>query len=150
MIIIEEDTTISLANNQMEILTGYSKQEIEGKMSWTKFVYKEDLEKMKKYHNERRKPKGNAHKQYEFRFIDKNKKIKNIFLTVNIIPGTKKSLASLMDITERKQIEQEIKKRNEELEKFNKFVVGRELKMVKLKKKIKELEIMFRKKEEKK
>lgn len=44
------------------------------------------------------------------------------------------------DITERKKAEQEIKQKSEELEKFNRLFVDRELKMVELKKKIKELE----------
>ena len=150
MIIIEEDTTISLANHQVELLTGYSREEIEDRMRWTEFVHKKDLKRMKKHHNDRRKPRRKAPKQYEFHLVDKKGNIKNMFITIDIIPGTKKSIASLMDITESKQIEQEIKKRNEELEKFNKFVVGRELRMVELKKKIRELEIMLRKKEKKK
>lgn len=44
------------------------------------------------------------------------------------------------DITERKQTEMEIKKKIEDLEKFYKVAVGRELKMIALKKKTKELE----------
>lgn len=41
---------------------------------------------------------------------------------------------------ERKKSEEELKQKNEELEAFNKIAVGRELKMVELKEKIKELE----------
>ncbi len=50
------------------------------------------------------------------------------------------------DITERKRAEEELKKRTEELERFNKMAVGRELKMIGLKKKIKELEEKLQKK----
>jgi len=49
-------------------------------------------------------------------------------------------VAIIRDITERKKIEEELKKRNEDLEKFNRIAVGRELQMVELKKRIKELE----------
>ena len=46
-IIIEEDTAISLANREFAELSGYTKQEIEGRMSWADFVaYEDDLEKM--------------------------------------------------------------------------------------------------------
>ncbi|HJX05099.1 MAG TPA: PAS domain S-box protein [Candidatus Nanoarchaeia archaeon] len=44
------------------------------------------------------------------------------------------------DVTERKKADEELKKRTEELEKFNQLAVGRELRMVELKKRIKELE----------
>ena len=49
-------------------------------------------------------------------------------------------LAILIDITEQKKVEVELKKKGEELERFNKMAIGRELKMIELKKKIKELE----------
>jgi PAS domain S-box-containing protein len=44
------------------------------------------------------------------------------------------------DITERKHFEQELKKKNEELERFNQLAVGREMRMIELKNKIRELE----------
>jgi PAS domain S-box-containing protein len=110
ILIIEEDTIISMVNTQFEKLSGYSKGEIENKMKWTNFVIPEDLERMKKYHIARRKAGKKAPTEYEFSFIYKKGVIKNIFLKVGIIPGTKKSIASLMDITERKQAEEKLKK----------------------------------------
>lgn len=44
------------------------------------------------------------------------------------------------DITVRKKAEEDLKSKNEQLEKFNKMAVGRELKMIKLKNRIKKLE----------
>ena len=108
MIIIEEDATISLANAEVEKISGYSRGEIEGKMSWTEFVMKEDIEKMQYYHNLRRNDPEAAPRNYEFRLIDKYGNIKQISLTIAMIPGTKKSIASIIDITDRKQAEKEL------------------------------------------
>jgi|GEM_PF-946905 len=107
--IVEEDTTLSLVNSEFERLSGYSKKEIEGKKSWTEFVVKEDLERMKEYHRLRRINENLAPRNYEFRFIDRYGNVKNIFLTISMIPGTKKSIASLLDITEHKRREKELK-----------------------------------------
>ncbi len=117
MAILENDTTISLCNHQHEILSGYSKQEVEGKMSWTETAHPEDLERMKKSFREKRKPGADTFAQYEFRLVDRAGNIKDIALTANIIPGTKKSIASLMDITRRKQAEKLLKKSHAGLEK---------------------------------
>ena len=108
MVIIEEDTTISLANTEFEKLSGYSKKEIEGKKSWAEFVLKGDLERMKAYHRWRRIDPATAPKQYEFQLVDRNGNVKDIFLAVDLIPGTKKSVASLLDITERKQMQEQL------------------------------------------
>ncbi|MFQ6052136.1 MAG: PAS domain S-box protein [Candidatus Hydrothermarchaeota archaeon] len=114
-VIIEEDTTLSMVNSQFEELSGYSREEIEGKKSWTEFVLKDDLEKMKEYHRLRRIDEDAAPRNYEFRFIDRHGRIKDIFLTVAMIPGTKKSVASLLDVTERKRAEKELKASKEKL-----------------------------------
>jgi PAS domain S-box-containing protein len=109
MLIIDEDTTISLANAEMEKLSGYSRGEIEGKMKWTEFVSKPDLERMREYHLQRRQDPNAAPRSYEFRFIDRIGMIKDIFLSVDMIPGTGKSVASLVDITKRKSAELQVK-----------------------------------------
>ncbi|MCD6270285.1 PAS domain S-box protein [bacterium] len=49
-------------------------------------------------------------------------------------------LGIVRDITERKKREEELRLKNDELKKFNKIAVGRELKMIELKKKVEALE----------
>lgn len=51
-----------------------------------------------------------------------------------------KTIHVVRDITERKKFEEETRKRNMELEKFNSLMIGREEKMIQLKKQMKELE----------
>ncbi len=62
----------------------------------------------------------------------------------SVIPITQKGhrylIESFIDITERKKAEEELKKKMGEIERFNKLMVGRELKMIELKKRIAELE----------
>ncbi|MCD4651421.1 MAG: PAS domain S-box protein, partial [Candidatus Cloacimonetes bacterium] len=108
-VIIEEDSIISLANSEFTKLSGYSLDRIEGKKSWREFVVQDDLERMKKQHELRRANGNAALKTYEFRFIDRNSDVKDIFLSIDMIKGTKKSIASLLDISERKKAEERIK-----------------------------------------
>ena len=112
-IIVEEDMTISLANAELEKLTGYSRAEIEGKKKWTEFVVKEDLEAMKAYHYARRNASGSAPRSYEFRLLDKQGNVKNVLLTVALVTGTRKTVASILDITERKRMEEALRQSEE-------------------------------------
>lgn len=119
-VIIEEDTTISLANHEFEKISGYGKKEIENVMKWIDFIAKEDLEKMLKYHKQRREKGQIPPRTYEAHFIDRYGNMKNVIFTVSLIPGTKKSVASLLDITERKRIEEALKESEEKFrEVFN-------------------------------
>jgi len=103
IVLIEEDTTIALANPAFETLSGYSKEELEGKKSWTEFVVPEDLERMKEYHKVRRGHRGGAPTEYSFGFVDREGQRRDVLLSIDMVPGTKRSVASLLDITSLKE-----------------------------------------------
>jgi PAS domain S-box-containing protein len=125
-IIIEDDMTISMANKEAEKLSGYSKEETEGKMKWTEFVTENELERMKEYHRLRSIEPDVAPSSYESQFIDKNGKIKDIFIVIDMLPHNGKRVASLLDISERKQTVEDLRISEE-----------------KLKKKVKEFELLY-------
>ncbi|TSA56519.1 PAS domain S-box protein, partial [bacterium] len=120
MCILEEDKTISMVNKRFEELSGYSWKELEGK-KWTELVTKEYLERMKRYHEARRKKGGKPPAHYNFDFVNKKGQIRNSMLTINLIPGTKKSIASIQDITEQKKTEKALQ---EAEEKYQKAIVN--------------------------
>jgi len=107
--IIEEDMTISMVNDQFAKESGYSKAEVEGRMRWTEFMHEDDVEKMKVYHHRRRVDPDLVPRNYEIRVRDRDGRVRNVSATVSLIPGTKKSVASLMDITVRKEAEERLR-----------------------------------------
>ena len=105
MVIVEEDNAISFANKEFFRLTGYSQDDIDSRKLWTEFIFIEDLDKMIVQHNIRRQKPDEALRQYEFRLITKSGDIRTILLTIDVLPGTQRSVASLTDITEIRQTE---------------------------------------------
>ena len=104
-IIVREDTTIELVNKGFENLSGYGKEDVEGKLSWTQFVVQEDLERMKRYHILRRQGSKFVPEIYEFRYTDRYGDVRNCINHIRMIPGTTKSIASILDVTELKKTE---------------------------------------------
>ncbi len=103
---IEEDTTISLCNKAFEKLTGYTRGEVEGRMSWRDLVaLPEERDRMLHYHRERRVDPARAPEVYEFQLLNRAGEVRNMALSVTLVPETKKSLAFLQDITERRSAE---------------------------------------------
>lgn len=109
MMIFEDDYTISMANKEMEKLSGYSRLELENKIKWTQFVVKEDMIQMLSYHFLRSRGYNPIPDNYEFRLIDKNGLVKNIYFNIGVIPGTKRRVCSLIDITQRKRMEEQLR-----------------------------------------
>jgi two-component system, sensor histidine kinase PdtaS len=108
IVIIDQDTTISHVNSEVETLTGFSKEEIEGRKKWTDFAVEEELDRIKGFYDLRDDPDKRP-REYETKGQDKEGNIKDLLVTVVTIPGTQKQLASLIDITKRKNAENLIK-----------------------------------------
>jgi len=108
--IVDEDTTIILANREFERLSGYSGDEIEGKKSWTEFVVDEDLERMTEYHKLRIRDPSLAPRRYTFRFQNRHGEVRHMQMIVDMIPGTTKSVTSMIDITEIKEAEENLRR----------------------------------------
>lgn len=107
MIIVGEDTIITMVNAEAEKLSGYTRSEIEGRKSWKEFVHPDDLAQMLQFHQKRGRDPSSVPKSYEYRLVDRFGQVKNIYQTVTVIPGTNLRISSLVDISGRKQAEEE-------------------------------------------
>ncbi len=119
MVISGEDTAICLVNAEFVKLSGYSEEEVTDRKNWTEFFVNDDLSKMLEWHHLRRIDPRSAPRNYEARFIDREGRCRDVFVTAAMIPGTSNSVASLLDITERKQMEEELQKAKERAEAAN-------------------------------
>jgi len=110
--ILGEDDTILLANKEFEQLTGYAREEVEGKKKWTEFVARKDeLKQMKEYRRLRLIKPLSAPQKYEFQLVDRKGQVKDILTTIAKMPGKKQTLTTLLDITEHKRMEAALEKR---------------------------------------
>ncbi|MGE5682955.1 MAG: PAS domain S-box protein, partial [Bacillota bacterium] len=109
-LIVEEDATVVLVNAEFEKLSGYKSCELVGKRKWTEFVFSEDLERMKLNHDLRRLKPEEASSRYEIRLKNRSGRVGYFINNVSVIPGTTRSIASLIEITERRRAEEELRK----------------------------------------
>ena len=125
-------------NLRLQQMLGYSDEELK-KLSWVNLTHPEDLEEDVK--NFDQMIKGDIDNYtLEKRLIHKNGQPVYVNLSVSCVRDEKGEvnivLASMIDITESKQTQQELKTKFDELERFRRMAIGRELKMIELKKEI--------------
>jgi len=94
-LLLDKDTTIAMANEEFEKLSGYSRSEVEGRMPWTRLIADVDVNRMLRYHRLRRVTPHLAPRNYECRVRVKDGRIRICFFTVAMIPGSDKSIASI-------------------------------------------------------
>jgi two-component system sensor histidine kinase/response regulator len=105
MAVVDADLTILLSNAESQRLTGYSAEELDGKLSATQVVSPDFVGVATHHHLERRRADGHPPSHYECRIVRKDGETRDVLLGASIIPGSNMSIVSLIDITELKLAE---------------------------------------------
>ncbi len=106
-ILIDADMTISMANAKAEKLAGLSREEFVGQSKTLDFVTPQHRDRIKLYHELRMKGDTNVPQQFEFQINTPQWGIRDILANVQWIPESGQTIASLLDITERNQLQKE-------------------------------------------
>ncbi|HCU35325.1 MAG TPA: hypothetical protein DGT21_07620 [Armatimonadetes bacterium] len=109
MCLLEPDATVLLANEEFAELYGTSREQIESTLVLWDFVASHDVDLLKRNHRERRTPTGNPPKRYEFDFLRSDGQIRRVLVSVEMVPGTQTSLASMIDVTDRNIAEEALR-----------------------------------------
>jgi diguanylate cyclase (GGDEF)-like protein/PAS domain S-box-containing protein len=115
MVLIEENMQISLINSKFEELTGYTKSDVYNKKRLTDFIFKDDLERIKRYHLKRKIKGGMTPTEYECKLVDNQQKIKHVIIRFNVVPWHERIMATIVDITSRKQARDALERSNQKL-----------------------------------
>ena len=135
------DRTIIEVNETICDMTGYSHQELIGQGTLMLFLSEEEYLAIGDELVKQIRDKGIG--TVEAKWRTKNNAVIDILLSsAPIIPSDFNAGVTFtaLDITARKQSEEALRKRKDELERFERLTVGRELKMRELKSRLKELE----------
>jgi len=144
VVVLDKEGKVIFVNKKAAEVLGYKEEEILGKDWFLDFVDEKERERVKKVHQElilgKITPNGHVinfvvTKERGKRLISWNNTVvfnqdKDIFATFSV--GN--------DITEEKEKEEALRQKTEELERLNKLLVGRELKMIELKDQLKKLQ----------
>ena len=107
-VLINEDTSIAVANTEFLLLAKITQQDMLEKPSWTRFFHPDDVRKMLRYHALRRQGDTSAPRSYEARLLDSSGETHHVRLTVAVIPGSQQSIAFLLDISDIKRAESKL------------------------------------------
>lgn len=108
-----DDRIIRECNPTFEELSGFAKSEIINKMTWSDFFAKEDIERMRQYHDQRTQETGSPPSQYESGFVNRAGEVKTVIINISLVG--KERIFSLTDITQRKLAETENENLHKEL-----------------------------------
>jgi general secretion pathway protein A len=108
-----ENKAIPLTDAEFEKLSVYSEDEAKGKKSLTDFFHQEDSERTAESLATQGANPGIAMRDKGCQLLDKNEDIRDISLTLSIIPEAKRRAASLVEITETTRTEETIEELKE-------------------------------------
>lgn len=109
MVIISRDTSINLVNEAFCIMTDYPREILEGKMQLRSLMSDNDLIRLDEYQLLMQVAPHAVPRNIELCMVDRWGKIKEVLMNLTLIPGTQTSVASIIDISERKRAEEQLK-----------------------------------------
>jgi anti-anti-sigma factor len=109
MAIVDDDLTIYLANTEFEKMVGFANKELAEVISLLSFVVGNDLGIVTEFHELVRNGADKLPQHYEFRLKDRYGNIKNVYVILDMIPETPRRVYSLLDITELRKIEEDLR-----------------------------------------
>ncbi|MBP1762666.1 MAG: hypothetical protein H6Q64_2208 [Firmicutes bacterium] len=107
-LLLEEDMSISRVNRECERIIGYTNTELTS-MKWPAIIHPDYVEKMIDYHRLRRINPSAAPFKYKTRFVTKQGQPRDGLMAVELIPGTKTSVATFIDLTDYNRIDRSLK-----------------------------------------
>ncbi len=122
-IMFGDDARISLANDEWAKLTGYSREEIEGRMTWTAFFSEKSLEMLESYHKTQAEHASLAPRTYEVELCDRRGRIHEGVVTINMVRGTGERVGSFLDLTDLKRAQKQMV-RAEKMASLGQIVAG--------------------------
>ncbi len=102
-VIVDEDGTIALVNAAFAELTGHLRSQLEGERAWGEFIAGPDRDRVVEL-----EPPDDAPHTVEFRLLDQEGRPLDMRATVARLPGTSRTVWSLIDLTRRLQAEAQV------------------------------------------
>ncbi len=97
--ILDDSFNIVMANKKLEVLTGYSLDEICNQGKWKEFIDKDLLERMLVQKVAVSKTTKDFIKQFPTKIVTQDGDVKEILMKVIVLPQSKRTIVSLTDIT---------------------------------------------------
>ncbi len=102
-VIVDDDGTVTLVNAAFAALTGYHREEVEGQKAWSEFIARQDRQRVVGLTEEESGPWT-----VEFHLVDRAGSVLETRATVALLPGTRRTVWSLLDLTRRRQVEAQL------------------------------------------
>jgi PAS domain S-box-containing protein len=118
MAIVEPDLTLHSFNSEFVRLTGIPPEELRRQRVFRELVDDADYTRLSAYHEQRCREGGKAPSEYELELQARGGSRKIVALKADVIPGTRRTIVSLVDISRRKQAEEAYRESREQLKRL--------------------------------
>ncbi|RQD65357.1 MAG: EAL domain-containing protein [Desulfonatronovibrio sp. MSAO_Bac4] len=110
-IVNAQDGIVGMANKEFCDLSGYTKQEIENQLNFSSMIHPDDQSNISSYLDKLRAEPDSISNEFELTGITKNGNKIIVFAKIAPIPEWNSYVVSLFDLTEKRQVEEELRQR---------------------------------------